>query len=641
MSKNKIVTGIVDRNKKGFGFVIPFENNLKDIYIPPNNMNGIFDGDTVKVLIRKKGNNEFSDRGVITEVVNRANKFILGRIIKLNKVFLFQPLSHKICNDLPVSQKKSKFDINNIFQKKMIVKCEISNWKKKPTANIIKILKNETSKNFQEELLKTKFNFKTKFPTFVNKETAKMEFLFHKSDLEKRVDHSNLLTITIDPETAKDFDDAISLEIKNNINILYVHIADVSYYIQPGSFLDKEAFERGTSIYLIDKVIPMLPEKLSNELCSLRQNEDKLTMTVKAEFDLKGKLIKYKVYESLIKVDKRFSYKEIDTIIDNNYESNNIDTKIIDMLKSMIKLSQLFRKNRFKNGGIDFDLPEPVFELDGQGHVTNTILENRTVSHELVEEFMLTANEITAEYLNSNKIPVLYRTHEKPDTSKLQKLALSLENYGFKYKSTPNSFDLQKVIKKIKDREEERFLTTLILRSMQQAKYSPDNIGHYGLAKKNYLHFTSPIRRYPDIIVHRSLKALINNNTKMYKTKEYKKELFDIGNQLSKKERIAVDAERKSIRLRLMQYMFNKKGQVFNAFITGMTAEGIYAELENMLEGFVMFAGKQKSNYIIDTANYELRTSNKTYKLGQKIKVKIINIDILNDKVDFELAEQL
>lgn len=639
MKQSKIITGIVDRNKKGFGFLIPFENGIKDIYLPVEQMKNVFDGDTVRVLIKLKKNNKYSDRGVVVDIVNRANPFVIGWIIKVKNDSYLNPLSHKLCNNLPISKKKSSFDVNKIFQKKSIVKCSIVNWKTNPTAVISKLLDNETSKTFQEEIIKTKFNIKTKFPSVVMKETEKMNFLFDKNDINKRKNFTDLLTITIDPETAKDFDDALSIKIVDNMYVLYVHIADVSYYIRPDTKLDKEAYERGTSIYLIDKVIPMLPEKISNNLCSLKQNEDRLTVSVKAKFTFEGELIDYKYYESVINVNKRFSYKEIDAIIDNNYQDDGYSSELLNLIKEMVNLSQKFRKNRFKEGGIDFDLPEPVFELDRQGKVTNTILESRTISHELVEEFMIMANVLTAEYLTKNKIHTLFRIHEKPELSKLQKLSVTMENYGFKFKAIPSSFNLQNVIKKIKDREEERFLSTLILRSMQQAKYSPENIGHYGLAKKHYLHFTSPIRRYPDIIVHRNLKAVLFNKTHIYKNKEYYKELTDSGNMLSKKERIAVDAERKSIRYRLMQFMLNKKGQIFEAYITGINGEGIFAELENMLEGFIVFSGKKSVKYIIDTANHELRTANKVYKLGQKIKVKILEIDILNDKVNFELTD--
>lgn len=636
----KIITGIIDRNKKGFGFVIPVDTNIDDIYIPQESMVNIFDGDMVEVIIRKKKNNKFSDRGVISKILKRAHKYIIGRIIREKKNYIFLPINEKIYSALPVI--KNHFLNNyNPDNNNKLYKCEILNYNVKPVCRINKEFDTMDSAELEKDIIFTQFNYKSEFSESLNKELDSIKFLKNEKDLEKRKDYRNLLTITIDPETAKDFDDAVSLEIRDGKYILYVHIADVSYYIKEGSNIDKEAYSRGTSVYLIDKVIPMLPEKLSNDLCSLKSDVDRLAISVKAIFNREGKLEKNKICKSIIKVNKRFNYKEVDRIIDSDYKGTGPNALSV-MIKNMVELSQKLRKHRLNEGSVDFDLPEPVFELDNDGNLLKTEIENRTLSHELIEEFMLIANEIIARYLSKLKLNILYRIHEQPDINKMLKLSGILTNYyiKFKNKNCVESKELQNILKKIKGKEEERFLTTLILRSMQQARYSPENKGHFGLAKKYYTHFTSPIRRYPDLIVHRTLSDVLNGRKiKKYSDKKYFERLKEVGQYLSKVERIAVEAERKSIRLRLMQHLKNNINEVYDGYISGFISNGIFVELENSLEGFINLQDRKK-DYLIDVENYELRIQNKIYKLGQKIKIKILNIDVINNKVDFGLDEK-
>ncbi|HOK39480.1 MAG TPA: ribonuclease R [bacterium] len=634
-----IISGIVDRNKNGFGFLNPFDNSINDIYLPKEEMRNVLDGDEVEVIIRKKGNHSFSDRGQIMRIIKRANKQILGTVLKDKKQYILKPLNEKISSVLNILRFHTNINPDECINK--IVKCNIIYKKNEVSCEVIKIIGAINTKEFEEEIIYTKYNLVDKFSKSIRKEINKINFIEKEKDLIERKDYTNLLTITIDPETAKDFDDAVSVEVLNNKSILYVHIADVSYYVKENTKLDEEAYNRGTSIYLIDKVIPMLPKKLSNNLCSLKEKKKRLTITVKAIFDNNGELENYEIHRSIIKSFKRFSYKEIDEIIENKYKSKNKEELNI-MLKNMADLAEKLHKKRIINGSIDFDLPEPSFELDKDGNVKNTVIECRTLSHQIIEEFMLIANEIVARYLTERNNYILYRIHEEPEITKMKKLAEILETYGIKIKNKNRieSNELQKIIEKIKGKEEERFLLSIILRSMQQARYSPENKGHYGLSKRYYTHFTSPIRRYPDLIIHRILIANLNNSKKKkeYSSKEYYEELKEKGIELSRAERLAAEIERLSVRLRLMRYIKKYIGKTFDAYITGINSTGIYAELENTLEGKIDLTNLKEKNYLINIEHYEIKTKNRVYKLGQKIKVRLVTVDIINDLVEFEIG---
>ena len=449
--------------------------------------------------------------------------------------------------------------------------------------------------------------------------------------------------VTIDGEDSKDLDDAVSLTKENDIYHLGVHIADVSHYVKEDSPLDKEALKRGTSVYLVDRVIPMIPHQLSNGICSLNEGCDRLALSCLMDIDMKGNIIGHKICESVINVNRRMTYTSVKKILeDNDKEECAKYSELVDMFKLMQECADILRKKRFKRGSIDFDFPESKIILDKDGRPVDIKPYDRNVATKLIEDFMLAANETVAEDYFWQEVPFLYRTHENPDPEKILKLSTFINNFGYSMHITDEIHpkELQKLLEKIAGSDEENLISRLTLRSMKKAKYTAECIGHFGLAAKYYCHFTSPIRRYPDLQIHRIIKECLHGGMSEKRKLHYDKILPDVAEQASATERRADEAERDTDKLKMVQYMSAHIGEYFDGVISGVTNWGIYVELPNTIEGMVS-VNNMRGYYVFDENHYEMfnETTHQTYKLGQKVRVVVVDTNEISRTIDFMFAQ--
>ena len=449
--------------------------------------------------------------------------------------------------------------------------------------------------------------------------------------------------VTIDGEDSKDLDDAVSLTKENDIYHLGVHIADVSHYVKEDSPLDKEALKRGTSVYLVDRVIPMIPHQLSNVICSLNEGCDRLALSCLMDIDMKGNIIGHKICESVINVNRRMTYTSVKKILeDNDKEECAKYSELVDMFKLMQECADILRKKRFKRGSIDFDFPESKIILDKDGRPVDIKPYDRNVATKLIEDFMLAANETVAEDYFWQEVPFLYRTHENPDPEKILKLSTFINNFGYSMHITDEIHpkELQKLLEKIAGSDEENLISRLTLRSMKKAKYTAECIGHFGLAAKYYCHFTSPIRRYPDLQIHRIIKECLHGGMSEKRKLHYDKILPDVAEQASATERRADEAERDTDKLKMVQYMSAHIGEYFDGVISGVTNWGIYVELPNTIEGMVS-VNNMRGYYVFDENHYEMfnETTHQTYKLGQKVRVVVVDTNEISRTIDFMFAQ--
>ena len=483
------------------------------------------------------------------------------------------------------------------------------------------------------------------FPDGVMKQTEDIENEVNSKDMAGRLDLRDVMMVTIDGEDAKDLDDAVSLSYDNGIYTLGVHIADVSNYVIENSPLDKEAVKRGTSVYLVDRVIPMLPHKLSNGICSLNANVDRLALSCIMEIDKKGNVVGHKIAETVVRIDKRMDYTTVNKILEFNDETAIEENKeLVPMFRQMNELALILREKRHKRGSIDFDFPESKIILDEKGKPIDIKPYERNSATKLIEDFMLIANETVAEDYFWQELPFVYRTHDIPDPEKMLKLSLFINNFGYGIKTTQEEIhpkELQKLLEKIEGTEEETLISRLTLRSMKQAKYTTSCTGHFGLAAKYYCHFTSPIRRYPDLQIHRIIKENLRGGLSEKRIKHYESILPEIAEQASKTERRADEAERDTDKLKKVEYMQNHIGEVFDGVVSSITNWGMYVELPNTVEGMVKLTALLDDYYYYDEESYELvgKDTGNTYKLGQKVKVEVTGTDKLQRQIDFKIYE--
>ena len=593
------------------------------------------DGDTVLVRILKEniGNNGKKREGEVYKVVNR-NKDIIVGIFEHNISFGF------------VKPRNSPKDI--YIPKKLIngaktgdlVAVKVDFWgdeKRKPEGKIVSILGDPEDTEALISGLLINQGINEKFPREVISEVEKIsENIF--DEIEKRRDLRHLNIITIDGKDAKDLDDAVYVEKSENGYKLLVSIADVSYYIKENTELDGEALKRGNSIYLVDRVIPMLPKKLSNNLCSLNPNEDKLTFTVEIDFDNNGKIIGNDFYKSVIKSKYRMTYNDVNEIFDSNIELIDKYSEIVSMLHQMLELSHLIREGKKRRGSIDFELPEIKVILDSNKIVKDIELRSRGEAERLIEDFMVTANEVVAEKLHWEEIPAIYRVHEDPDKAKIQALNESLIKFGYFLKGLddihPGKF--QQIIDKTTGLPEGYLIHKLILRAMQRARYANKNLGHFGLASKFYLHFTSPIRRYADLVVHRMLGKSIEKYMNDKEKSKYGANLDIVSSIISKTERVADKLEEDSVKIKLIEYMQDKIGQIFIARLSGMNKNKIFMELENHIEVVYNVISSQ-DNFIYDEENFKITNTktNESFTMGNTLKVIVTGASY--DKMEIEV----
>lgn len=618
-----------------YGFVILNNQNIRDVFIAGKNLNTAFDGDIVevKLLERQRGKNI---EGTIVSIVERSRKEIVGTLQKSNSFYFVIPDDKKIHRDIYISSK-------NLGGAKPGDKVVVGNiqWLSpnlNPEGKIIEVLGKAGSFDVEIASIAREFELPYKFPNSVLKEVEKITEEIPESEIKKRIDLRDKIIFTIDPEDAKDFDDAVSVEKLQNGNFLLgVHIADVSHYVRENSATYKEALKRGTSVYLVGKVIPMLPEKLSNQICSLVPGKDRLTFSVIAEVTSTGKIVNYEIHKSIINSKRRFTYEEVQKIIDNG------EGEFYEQIAMLNKIAKVLREKRIKKGSINFFTPEVVFKLDKNGKPVDISIKQIGESHNLIEELMLMANQIIATHVQPKKgeevYPFVYRVHDQPDKEKIIEFARFVRSLGYSFdpNSSNKSKEFQKLLDSVKGTEEEAVVNEVAIRSMAKAIYSTKNIGHYGLGFKYYTHFTSPIRRFPDLIVHNLIYNYLQNKLeKKYNIEDLEK----ICEHASERERTAINAERLSVKLKQIEYLKSKVGQEFHGVVSGITNFGIFVELsQNLAEGLIRYRDMDDDYYIFDEKNYSItgKSTGRRIRLGDKVNVKLIRVDEEKREIDFKL----
>lgn len=640
--ESKHLVGMYQANARGFGFVMLEDENAEDIFISEDDTNGAFQGDKVEVLIKKTPEGKRAE-GKIVKIIERGTMRVVG-LFQKNKNFGFvKPDNQRFTKDIYIPNECSKGAVSG--HKVVVELTSYGSENAKPEGKIIEIIGHVNDPGTDIMSIVKGYDLPVEFSEKIMNQVERVSNEVSTADMAGRKDIRDWQMVTIDGEDAKDLDDAISLVREGNGYKLGVHIADVANYVQENSALDREALKRGTSVYLVDRVIPMLPHKLSNGICSLNAGEDRLALSCIMHVNSRGVVTDHEIAESVIHVDERMTYTSVAKIL---MEQDEAEMKryeaCVPMFQLMQELSSIIREARHKRGSIDFDFPETKIILDESGHPIEIKPYDRNVATKIIEDFMLLANETVAEEFFWREIPFVYRVHEAPDEEKIKTLSTFINNFGYHIHVGVNEVrpkEVQKLLANVEGSPEETLITRLALRSMKQARYTPDNSGHFGLAAKYYTHFTSPIRRYPDLQIHRIIKETLRGRMKDNRIEHYDKILPEVTMQASQMERRAEEAERDTIKLKKVEYMQDHIGDVFEGVISSITKWGAYVELENTVEGLVHVVNMTDDHYEYIEGRYELmgeRTHN-IYKLGEKVMVRLIGVDKLQRTIDFEFVE--
>ena len=637
----KHLRGIFQANARGFGFVT-VEGEPEDIFIGEEDMGGAMQGDEVEVAITKAPEGRRRE-GKILKIVNRGTQRLVGYYQSRKNFGFVVPDNERILQDIFVPAEQSKGAVTG--HKVVVELTSYGGERKKPEGRIVEILGHANDPGVDILSIVKAYDLPIEFPEKVLNQAERVAKPVTGADMAGRKDVRDWQTVTIDGEDAKDLDDAITLTKEGDNYILGVHIADVTNYVQENSALDREALKRGTSVYLADRVIPMLPHVLSNGMCSLNAGEDRLALSCIMTVDSKGNVIDHQIAETVVNVDERMSYTSVKKILEEHDEEEcRRYQTLIPMFELMKELSEILRNRRHKRGAIDFDFPESKIVLDEDGTPLEIKAYDRNVATKIIEDFMLLANETVAEEYFWQEIPFVYRVHEAPDEEKMKKLITFIQNFGYTM-HVPKGQEIrpkevQKLLDKIEGSQEEAMISRLTLRSMKQAKYSPDNDGHFGLATKYYTHFTSPIRRYPDLQIHRIIKDNLRGRMTESRRDHYAKILTEVTMQASSLERRADEAERETVKLKKVQYMKKFYGEEFEGVISGITKWGLYVELPNTVEGLVHVANMMDDHYDYDETHFQMvgTHTGKRYELGQKVKVRVTGCDTIARTIDFELV---
>lgn len=640
-----ILKGVFAGSQKGFGFVI-LDEDRPDIFIPANNVNSAMNKDIVLVKVLKDEDKGRKSEGEIVRIVERKNKRLVGIYEDSRNFGFVVPDDKKIPQDIFIS----KGDRAGAKTGEIVV-VEITSWPEKrrnPEGRIVEILGNKGDRGIDILTIIRKHNLPEEFPRDVERFTENIPEEISQEEISRRRDLRDVTMVTIDGEDAKDLDDAVSIELLSNGNYkLGVHIADVSHYVTEGNPLDKEAFKRGTSVYLIDRVIPMLPKKLSNGVCSLNPKVDRLALSCFMEIEPKhGKVIDHDIFESVIRTNERMTYTDVTKILrDEDKETIEKYKHLYNEFKNMGALYEILNKKRMNRGAIDFDFAECKIKLDENGKPVDISIYERAIANTIIEEFMLVCNETIAEHFFWMNVPFVYRIHEDPDMEKLVHFSEFAYNLGYPVRIKEDEVhpkDLQKVLELVRGKKEETVVSTLLLRSMMKAKYSQACVGHFGLAAKYYCHFTSPIRRYPDLVIHRIIKEILRQGGLNEKReKKLKTFVVEASRQSSDTEKIAVEAEREVDDLKKAEFMLDKIGEEFEGIISSVTNFGMFVELPNTIEGLVHITELRDDYYVYDDRHLCLigeRTKN-VYRLGDEIKVICSKVDIDNHEIYFEVVQ--
>lgn len=630
---------------KGFGFV-EIEGQDEDIFIPESDTGTAMHQDKVRIIIRDDKKEGKRQEGVVVKVLERGMPEIVGTY-QLNRDFGFVISDNpKFSKDIFIPRKEAAGIKNG--DKVIAVITDYGSGNKNPEGKIKENLGNIRTPGTDILAIVKSFGIPSEFPEKVMKQAQRVPDHVLDADRDGRLDLRHLQTVTIDGEDAKDLDDAISLTKEGNIYHLGVHIADVSNYVQYNSALDREALKRGTSVYLADRVVPMLPERLSNGICSLNQGEDRLALSCLMDINEKGKVVSHQIAETVINVDERMCYTDVKNILeDTDEEAKKRYDALIPMFFMMKELSGILRNSRHHRGSIDFDFPESKIILNAAGKAIDVKSYEANVATKIIEDFMLMANETVAQEYCTEEIPFVYRTHDNPDPEKVESLLTLLHNQGVKIQKAKEEItpkEIQQIIESIEGLPNEAMISRLVLRSMKQAKYTTECSGHFGLAAKYYCHFTSPIRRYPDLQIHRIIKDNLRGRLmREGRTEHYAEILDEVARQSSVCERRADEAERESDKLKKAEYMSYHLGEEFEGIISGVTGWGLYVELPNTVEGLVHVNTLRDDYYVFDQESYELRgeMTKKVYKLGDKVRVRVAEADKMLKTVDFELVSDI
>lgn len=636
-----VLTGIFSGTQRGFGFVI-LEGEEEDIFIPENATNGAMHGDKVMLTVLE-GQTGKRKEGAILQILERARTEIVGTFEKSKSFGFVKPDNAKFGRDIYIPKEFTKGAVTG---HKVVVKItDYGDEEKSPEGKVVEILGHVNDPGVDIMSVIKAYELPVEFPEGVIRVLDFVPDEIDPEQIKDRLDIREVQTVTIDGEDAKDLDDAISISKEGDIYHLGVHIADVTHYVKEGAALDKEALKRGTSVYLVDRVIPMLPHKLSNGICSLNPGVDRLALSCFMDIDRKGNVIGHKLAETVIRSDRRMTYTNVAKIVEEQDEEVCREyEELVPMFRLMQELAEVLKERRHKRGAINFDFPESKIIVDRNGKPVEIKPYERNKATKIIEEFMLIANETVAEDFFWQEIPFVYRTHDYPDEEKIRKLAIFINNFGYSIKVGNEDIhpkELQKLLIKIEDTPEEALISRLTLRSMKQAKYTVTNTGHFGLSAKYYCHFTSPIRRYPDLQIHRIIKENLNGKLGEGRRSHYEKILFEIANHSSKTERRADEAEREVEKMKKVEYMMDHIGETFEGVISGITTWGMYIELPNTVEGMVRVSEMEDDYYFYDEERYQMvgEHTKKVYKLGQKVVVEVVNADKLMRTIDFALVE--
>ena len=647
LKNGDFVKGKFIYNERGFGFV-ETDDDDKDIFIPPNMTFGSMTGDIVRVKITTPAEENHRAEGTIVDIIERKTKVLIGTFQKSKNYGFVVPDEKAMGTDIFISKKLRHKAKNG---DKVVVSI-----KKYPEGNmsaegeIIEVLGKSSDTNVDLISVIKAHDYKLVFPKEVNKEANNLPQVVR--DIDGRVDLRDKEIFTIDGDDTKDIDDAVSLYMDGENYILGVHIADVSTYVKSGTALDKEARKRGTSVYLIDTVIPILPRELSNGICSLNPNEDRYALSVEMKISKSGEVLESKIFKSVIKSKIQMTYNKVYDILVNNIVAEGYEPHV-ETLKLMEKLALILVDKKSKMGAIDFDMPEAKIILDENDAVVDIKLREMTIANKLIEEFMILANEVVAETFNKKELPFIYRIHEKPEVDRIEKLNTMLKNLGYpeidlnvctkKGKVNGNNLALQlkNVMNLAKGNENEKLVSLLVLRTMQLAKYSNENIGHFGLASEYYCHFTSPIRRYPDLFIHRVISSYLANELDSKMISKYKKQAIKYAETSSEMEQEEEEAERDLYEIKKCEFMQKHVGEIYDGSISGVTSFGIFVELENTVEGLIRLENMKDDYYVYDENCMRLigQRTNKIFKLGDKVKVKVVSANKLLRRIDFELID--
>ena len=641
-----LLIGKISRHPKGFGFLMQEDADVDDIFIPASELKGAMNGDRVIVRIKREATAKSRAEGEVIRILQRNVQQIVGTFESSRHFGFVVPDDRRFGSDIFIP--KEQF---NGAKTNMKVLVEITQWPEKNRSaegKIVQVIGKKDAPGVDILSIIMGHDLPQGFPADVLMYAEALPETIAVSEIEKRRDLRDMLMITIDGEDAKDLDDAVSVQkLENGNYLLGVHIADVGHYVKEDSVLDKEALERATSVYLVDRVIPMLPQKLSNGICSLTAGEDRLAMTCMMEINSQGVVVSHDIFESVIHVNYRMTYQNVTKILLNQDEALcGKYHEILSMLQEMAQLQMILEKKRKLRGAIEFYAPESKVILDKKGHPIRIEWREQGVADKIIEEFMLCANETVAEHFFWMEVPFLYRVHEEPKMEDVLDVNKFLQAFGYNIKGLSNHVHAkayQNVVEQVAGKPEEMMINTVILRSMQHARYDVEALGHFGLAAQYYSHFTSPIRRYPDLAIHRMIKELLHNGDRLDEKRVtiLKGKMKHYAEQASVREKIAEEAERESVELKKIEYMKPYVGDVFQAKISGVTNFGIFVQLDNSVEGLAHISTLIDDFYQFQPESYSLlgEHTRKVYRLGQDIKVRLTRVSVEDRQIDFEVMK--